>query len=73
MAITRLELETLIKNAFPNAQVSVSSLANDNDHYSITVLSEDFKNKSKIAQHRMIYEVLNGIDVHAVQIHTGWK
>ena len=70
MAIDRSELEMLLKNAFPNDVVEVRHLADDNDHYSVVVVSKKFAGKSKLEQHRMVYSALSGTSIHALQIST---
>nr|2KZ0_A Chain A, BolA family protein [Ehrlichia chaffeensis str. Arkansas] len=73
MTVTQSQLELLIRNAFPEAEITVTSLVGDNNHYSIKVISSQFQGKSKLEQHRMIYKVLDGLNIHAIQIQTGCK
>ena len=73
MSVTQLQLEQVIRTAFPEADVSVASLVDDNDHYSIKVVSHQFQGKSKLEQHRMVYKVLDGLNIHAIQIKTESK
>ena len=70
MAIDRLKLEMLLRSAFPNGEVEVRHLADDDDHYSVVVVSDKFAGKSKLEQHRMVYDALSGTTVHALQIKT---
>ena len=67
------EIESLIKEKFPDAIVEITDLAGDGDHYSARVISSAFKGKSKVQQHQMVYEALGGRmgDVlHALALHT---
>ncbi|CAH58424.1 BolA/IbaG family iron-sulfur metabolism protein [Ehrlichia ruminantium] len=73
MSVTQLQLEQVIKNAFPEADITVTSLVDDNNHYSIKVVSHQFHGKSKLEQHRMVYKVLDGLNIHAIQIKTESK
>ncbi|AHC39465.1 BolA/IbaG family iron-sulfur metabolism protein [Ehrlichia muris] len=73
MTVTQSQLELLIRDAFPEAEITITSLVNDDNHYSIKVISNRFQGKSKLEQHRMIYKILDGLNIHAIQIQTGCK
>ena len=60
MAMNLKEIETLIKEALPDASVNIQDLAGDGNHYSATVISSEFSGKSKIEQHKMVYNSLKG-------------
>lgn len=67
------EIETLIRTAMPDAQVTVTDLAGDGDHYAAHVVSAEFRGKTRVAQHKMIYEALGGRmggELHALQLTT---
>ena len=67
------EIESLLATAFPNGKVELEDLAGDNDHYSVTITSEQFRGKSRIIQHKMVYAALNGAmtnTLHALQVKT---
>jgi stress-induced morphogen len=67
------EIEKLIKAAFPDAEVSVTPLADDNDHYAAMVSSAAFKGKSRVQQHQMVYDALKGRMggvLHALSLQT---
>ena len=67
------EIEKLIKEAFPDASVKIDDLAGDGNHYSATVISSQFIGKSKIEQHKMVYESLKGKmgnELHALALKT---
>ena len=70
MAVEISKLEELLGCAFPGDIVDVTRLADDDDHYAIRVVSARFRGKSKIQQHRMVYDALSGVVVHALQIQT---
>ena len=73
MAMNLKEIEVLIKEAMPGAIVEIQDLAGDGNHYSATVTSEKFKGKSKIEQHKMVYNSLKekmGNELHALAIKT---
>jgi stress-induced morphogen len=54
------EIERLIKAKFPDAEVTIMDLAGDGDHYAAHVVSADFRGKTRVQQHQMIYEALGG-------------
>lgn len=60
MAMQASEIERLIKEAFPDAQVAIKDLAGDGDHYAAHVVTEQFKGKSRVQQHQMVYAALLG-------------
>ena len=60
MAMAVTEIERLIREGFPDAQVSIEDLAGDGDHYAATVVSEAFRGKSRVQQHQMVYDALKG-------------
>ena len=74
MAMDAGEIESLIKQAFPDAQVSIEDLRGDGDHYAATVMSAAFKGKSRVQQHQMVYAALKGRmgnELHALALQTG--
>lgn len=60
MAMSANELEQLIRDAFPDAEIEIRDLAGDGDHYAAHVVSSAFKGKSRVQQHQMVYEALKG-------------
>ena len=74
MAMDAAEIERLIKESFPDAQVTIEDLAGDGDHYAAHVVSEAFKGKSRVQQHQMVYKALQGRmgnQLHALALQTG--
>ena len=70
------EIEKLIKEAFPDASVKIQDLAGDGNHYSATVISSQFAGKTKIEQHKMVYNSLKGKmgnELHALALKTREK
>ena len=73
MAMNLKEIEVLIKAALPDANVEIQDLAGDGNHYSATIISSQFSGKSKIEQHKMVYNSLQGKmgnELHALAIKT---
>ena len=52
------EIEKLIKEAIPDAEITITDLAGDENHYSATIKSKEFKGKTKIEQLKMVYKSL---------------
>ena len=73
MSMDLKEIENLIKEALPDAQIEIQDLAGDGNHYSATVISSEFSGKTKIQQHKMVYNSLKGKmgnELHALAITT---
>jgi len=73
MAMDASEIERLIKEAMPDAQVTIEDLRGDGDHYAAYVVSEAFRGKSRVQQHQMIYQALQGRmggELHALALQT---
>ncbi|OCA06258.1 BolA/IbaG family iron-sulfur metabolism protein [Wolbachia endosymbiont of Trichogramma pretiosum] len=70
MAITIHELEKIIKQSFPDADIRITDLAGDDDHYHLKITSKFFSGKTKIEQHRMVYKTLKDQSIHALQLET---
>ena len=73
MVMEKETIEKLIKESIPDADVLIEDLRGDGDHYSAIVISKLFKGKSKIEQHKMIYESLKGKmgnELHALMLKT---
>ena len=74
MAMQADEIERLIKAAIPDAEVTIRDLAGDGDHYAAEIRSASFAGKSRVAQHKLVYEALGGRmggELHALQLTTG--
>ena len=73
MAMQAHEIEELIMKAFPNAVVKIEDMAGDGDHYSCFVESELFVGKTRVQQHQMVYQALDGRmgdQLHALAVQT---
>lgn len=67
------EIERLIKETLPDAQVQIQDLAGDGDHYAAHVVSSAFKGKTRVQQHQMVYQALQGRmggELHALALQT---
>ena len=73
MAISQETLHKLLKNSFADADIQITDLAGDGDHYMVQIASSAFSEKSKLAQHRLVNEALKeylGSKLHALSIKT---
>ena len=76
MAMQLKEIEDLIKESFQDAIVEIQDLPGDGNHYQATVTSSKFSGKSKIQQHKMVYDSLKGKmgnELHALALKTKEK
>lgn len=73
MAMQAAEIERLIREAIPAAEVTITDLAGDGDHYAAKVVSPSFKGMSRVRQHQAVYAALGGRmggELHALQLTT---
>jgi stress-induced morphogen len=67
------EIERLIRDGIPDAEVRLEDMRGDGDHYAAYVTSPAFKGKSRVQQHQMVYQALQGNmgdALHALAIQT---
>jgi len=68
------EIETLLRESFPDAQITVSG--DDGVHMSAMVIDESFRGKNRVQQQRAVYAALKGRmdgatgDLHALALTT---
>jgi len=73
MAMSVAEIESLVREAFPDARIEVKDLAGDGNHYAATIVSAAFAGKSRVQQHQMVYGALKGRmggELHALALTT---
>lgn len=76
MAMKIDELEGLLRTAFADAEIEITDLAGDGDHYKAKIRSAAFAGKSRVAQHQLVYAALEGRmggALHALALDTGAK
>ena len=76
MPMEQIEIEKLIKASLPDAEIEILDLAGDNNHFSAHVISSAFEGKSRIQQHKMVYDALGdkmGGILHALSVKTSIK
>lgn len=68
------EIEAMIRAAIPDADIEITDLAGDGDHYAARVTSHAFSGVPRVRQHQMVYAALGGRMggvLHALQLTTG--
>lgn len=73
MAMPAAEIEAMIRAALPDAEVEITDLAGDGDHYAARVTSAAFAGLSRVTQHKLVYAALGGRmggELHALQLTT---
>ncbi len=73
MAMEAAEIDRLIREGLPGAEVTITDLAGDGDHYAAEVVWEGFTGKTRVAQHQLVYAALEGRmggALHALQLTT---
>lgn len=73
MAMAARDIQQMIEDALPDAQVHIEDLRGDGDHYAVHVTSSAFEAKSRIQQHQLVYAALKGRvggQLHALSVRT---
>lgn len=76
MAMQAHEIETLIRETFPEAQITIIDMAGDGNHYAAEVIDESFRGKNRVQQQRAVYAALKGKmdgsngELHALALTT---
>ena len=73
MPMTADDITKMITTALPEAQVEITDLRGDGDHYHVLVICPAFDGKSRIQQHQMVYAALQGKmggELHAMSLTT---
>ena len=76
MPMSAEDIERLIRDAFPDATIELKDLRGDGDHYAAMVVSKAFKGKTRVQQHKMVYDALlgrMGAELHALSLQTAAK
>ena len=73
MAMAADDIAAMIRGAIPDAEVEITDLAGDGDHYAARVVSSAFAGLSRVKQHQAVYAALGGRMggvLHALQLTT---
>jgi len=74
MPMSAEDLETRLRDAFPDAEIEITDLAGDGDHYRARIVSQAFRGVPRVRQHQMVYAALGGRmggELHALALETG--
>jgi len=76
MAMQAHEIEALLRETFPDAQITITDLAGDGNHFAAEVIDESFRGKNRVQQQRAVYAALKGRmdgpqgELHALALTT---
>ncbi len=73
MPMPAAQLETCLREAFPDGEITIEDLAGDGDHYRARIVSAAFLGLSRVRQHQLVYAALGermGGDLHALALET---
>lgn len=73
MPMNASEIVQKIKLAIPDAEVEITDLRGDGDHYAAMVTAAAFKGKTRVQQHKMVYDAFDGgmgSQLHALALQT---
>ncbi len=76
MAMQANEIEDLIRASFPAAEITITDLAGDGNHWAAEVVDESFRGLNRVQQQRAVYASLKGKmdgpsgDLHALALTT---
>lgn len=60
MGMSRDTLMRYLTEAFPEAEITLTDLAGDNDHWQAEIVSSRFAGVPRVRQHQMVYDALQG-------------
>ena len=73
MPIAQADLEAILRDGFPDAEIKVDDLAGDGDHYKAKIVSTAFAGLPRVRQHQLVYAALKGRmggELHALALET---
>ncbi|WP_333826946.1 BolA/IbaG family iron-sulfur metabolism protein [Pararhodobacter sp.] len=71
MAITAEQLETLLRESFPQGKITITDLAGDGNHYAAEVIDDSFRGLNRVQQQRAVYAALKGkMDGNHGELHA---
>jgi stress-induced morphogen len=73
MPIAQTQLETILREGFPDAEIHIEDLAGDGDHYKARIVSAAFAGLPRVRQHQLVYAALKGRmggELHALALET---
>ena len=76
MSMAATDLHAYLIDSFPEADIDIKALVDDDDHYAVTIRSKAFVGRSKVQQHQLVYQALKGhvgSTLHALSLSTHIK
>lgn len=76
MPIEAQDIESLLRQSFPDAKITITDLAGDGNHYAAEVIDESFRGQNRVKQQRAVYAALKGKmdgangELHALALTT---
>ena len=74
VTVTQQELEKIIRGLVAVEAIEIEDMTGTQDHWKVMVVSEDFENKSRIDQHKLIFDPLQdrikSNEIHALTLKT---
>ena len=73
MPIAQPDLEAILREGFPDAQIVIEDLAGDGDRYKARIVSAAFKGLPRVRQHQLVYAALGDRmreEIHALSMKT---
>lgn len=73
MSMDRKSLTTHLAKAFPEAEIILTDLAGDDNHWQAEIISPQFRGLSRVKQHQLVYSALEGRvggELHALSLKT---
>ena len=73
MPIAQPDLEAILRDGFPDAEITIEDLAGDGDHYKARIVSAAFAGLNRVKQHQLVYAALKGTmggELHALALET---
>ena len=73
MPMSAVDLESHLRTAFPDAEIEITDLAGDGDHYRARIVSPAFAGLTRVRQHQLVYAALKGRvggELHALALET---
>ena len=73
MAMNRDTLLGYLTDAFPDAEITLTDLAGDDNHWQAEIISAKFAGLPRVKQHQLVYSALKGTmggELHALQLTT---
>ncbi len=73
MPVAAEKIERLLREGFPDAQITLTDTRGDQDHYAVHIISPVFAGKSRLQQHQLVFAALKGLmdnELHALAVST---